>query len=49
MAQKVVFPQTQQAGLAQLNVSGDEYLLKNNLLTAKFIKSNGTLLFNGCD
>lgn len=28
MAQEVVFPQTQQAGLAQLNVSGDEYLLK---------------------
>ena len=49
IAQKVVFPQTQQAGTASIAVDGNEYTLKNNLLTAKFVKQDGSLLFNGCE
>lgn len=49
VAQKVVFPQTQQAGAASIAVDGNEYTLKNNLLTAKFIKQDGSLFFNGCE
>ena len=49
VAQKVVFPQTQQAGTASIAVDGNEYTLKNNLLTAKFVKQDGSLFFNGCE
>lgn len=49
IAQKVVFPQTQQAGTASIAVDGNEYTLKNNLLTAKFVKQDGSLFFNGCE
>lgn len=49
IAQKVVFPQTQQAGTASIAIDGNEYTLKNNLLTAKFVKQDGSLFFNGCE
>ena len=49
IAQKVVFPQTQQAGTASIAVDGNEYTLKNNLLTAKFVKQDGSLFSNGCE
>lgn len=49
IAQKVVFPQTQQADTASIAVDGNEYTLKNNLLTAKFVKQDGSLFFNGCE
>lgn len=49
MAQKVVFPQTKQAGVATLQMSDTEYTLKNDLLTAKFLKTDGSLVFGGCE
>lgn len=49
VAQKVIFPQTQQAGNAVLETKDDVYTLKNNLLTASFVKSEGKLIFNGCE
>lgn len=49
IAQKVVFPQTQQADTASIAIDGNEYTLKNNLLTAKFVKQDGSLFFNGCE
>ena len=48
-AQKVIFPQEKQPGTAAVAVSGNEYAVSNDLFTAKFIKNNGKLLFNGCD
>lgn len=49
VAQKVVFPQEQQAGVASASEADNEYTLKNALLTAKFIKIEGKLIFNGCE
>lgn len=49
IAQKVVFPQATQAGVAMVETSENEYTLKNNLLTAKFIKTGDKLFFNGCE
>ena len=48
-AQKVIFPQEKQPGTAAVTVNGNEYAVSNDLFTAKFIKNNGKLLFNGCD
>lgn len=47
-AQKVVFPQKEQAGEAAVMVSSDTYVLKNNLLTATFKKQGQSLVFGGC-
>ena len=47
-AQKVIFPQEKQPGIAAVSVVGDEYLISNDLFTAKFIKNDGKLFFNGC-
>ena len=49
VAQKVVFPQEQQAGVASASEADNEYTLKNALLTAKFVKTEGKLIFNGCE
>ncbi len=49
VAQKVVFPQEKQAGVAKLSSSETEYTLQNNLLTAKFVKDGSTLVFGGCE
>lgn len=49
VAQKVVFPQEQQAGTASASVVDNEYTLKNALLTAKFVKTDGKLIFDGCE
>ena len=48
MAQKVIFPQEKQPGVAVVSEMGDEYSVSNDLFTAKFIKRDGKLLFNGC-
>lgn len=47
-AQKVIFPQEQQAGTASSSVSDGTYTLANNLLTATFIHADGKLTFGGC-
>ena len=47
-AQKVIFPQEKQPGAAAVSVNGNEYAVSNDLFTAKFIKNDGKLLFNGC-
>ena len=47
-AQKVIFPQEKQPGVAAVSVSGNEYSVSNDLFTAKFIKDDGKLFFNGC-
>ena len=48
-AQKVIFPQAQQAGTATSSQSGDTYTLANDLLSATFIQADGKLTFGGCD
>ena len=48
-AQEVIFPQVQQAGNATVLNKGNVYQLSNDLLTAKFIKKNGKLMFEGCE
>ena len=47
-AQAVIFPQEKQPGTAVVSVNGNEYSVSNDLFTAKFIKNDGKLLFNGC-
>ncbi|MBR4533999.1 MAG: hypothetical protein IKO85_05600 [Bacteroidaceae bacterium] len=47
-AQKVIFPQAQQAGTATSSVSEDTYTLANDLLSATFIHADGKLTFGGC-
>ena len=47
-AQKVIFPQEQQAGTATASVSDGTYTLSNDLLTATFIHADGKLTFGGC-
>lgn len=48
LAQQVIFPQERQAGTARLAHSANHYTLSNDLLTATFIESEGTLRFGGC-
>lgn len=48
MAQQVIFPQEVQANKAQLESNTNKWILKNSLLTAKFAKVDGKLIFNGC-
>lgn len=47
-AQKVIFPQAQQAGIASESVENGIYTLSNDLLTAKFIKTDDKVFFGGC-
>ena len=47
-AQKVVFPQIQQAGVAHMQSQGGTYTLKNDLLSASFTQRDGKLVFDGC-
>ena len=47
-AQKVIFPQEQQAGTAISSASDGTYTLANNLLSATFVQTNGKLAFGGC-
>ena len=42
------FPQEQQAGTARLSHTANHYVLSNDLLTATFVESGGTLRFGGC-
>ena len=49
MAQKVIFPQQQQPGVAAVSVAENEYTLSNELFAAKFIKNDGKLIFGGCE
>ena len=48
-AQKVIFPQQQQAGTAISSVVGDTYTLSNDLLSASFVLTEGKLTFGGCE
>ena len=52
-AQKVIFPQRQQAGEAVLSVlspsEGTNYVLSNDLLSASFVHADGQLTFGGCE
>ena len=48
MAQQVIFPQEVQANKAQLESNTNKWTWKNSLLTAKFAKVDGKLIFNGC-
>ena len=47
-AQKVIFPQEQQAGTATASVSDGVYTLANDLIEATFIHADGKLTFGGC-
>lgn len=47
-AQKVVFPQQKQAGVATLKCNAKNFTLANSLLQASYSVVNGTLRFNGC-
>ena len=49
IAQKVIFPQQQQASIASLIVDNGTYTLKNSLLSAQFIEKGGKLIFGGCE
>ncbi len=54
-AQKVIFPQAQQAGTASLLVESieqnatDTYTMGNDLFAATFVKSDGAMHFAGCE
>ena len=54
-AQKVIFPQEQQAGEATLSVhpsfggDGEGYTLANDLLSASFTHADSKLTFDGCE
>ena len=48
-AQAVIFPQAQQAGVAQVSSADNVYTLSNDLLSASFRVENGTLIFDGCE
>lgn len=48
-AQSVIFPQVSQPGVAVLDNSVEnEWILKNDLLTAKYIMQDGKIKFGGC-
>ncbi len=48
-AQKVVFPQQKQAGVATLKQDAKSFTLANSLLQASYSVVDGTLRFNGCE
>ena len=48
-AQSVIFPQQAQAGTAVGEENGDTFTLRNDLLTAAFVRQGGTLVFGGCE
>lgn len=48
-AQKVIFPQEQQAGIAVVEEVDDGYTIGNDLFTAKFMKAEGKLTFGGSE
>ena len=48
-AQKVIFPQQQQAGLATSSLTEGTYSLGNDLLTATFVRTDSKLTFGGCE
>ena len=48
-AQKVIFPQEQQAGTAISMVSDNTYTLANDLFSASFVLNEGKLTFGGCE
>lgn len=48
-AQKVIFPQAQQAGTATSSLTDGTYALANDLLSATFIHADGQLTFGGCE
>lgn len=47
-AQRVVFPQAKQAGMAKLEASANKYVLGNDLLHVSYSVNNGVLRFDGC-
>ncbi|MCI6130677.1 MAG: hypothetical protein MR692_09950, partial [Prevotella sp.] len=47
-AQKVVFPQQKQAGVAALKVEAQKFVLSNSLLEASYSVVDGKLHFDGC-
>ena len=47
-AQKVVFPQQKQAGMATLKTDSKKFTIANSLLEASYSVVNGTLRFDGC-
>ncbi len=47
-AQKVVFPQQKQAGMAVLKANAKKYVLENSLLQASWSVKSGQLQFDGC-
>ena len=47
-AQRVVFPQQKQAGVATLKSNARNFTLANDLLQASYSMVDGTLRFNGC-
>ena len=48
-AQKVIFPQQEQPGIAEVSETGGVYTLSNGLFSASFIKEEGKLMFHGCE
>ena len=48
-AQKVIFPQEQQAGIAVVEVVDGGYAIGNDLFTAKFLKTDGKITFGGSE
>lgn len=48
-AQAVLFPQQEQPGEAAVRSANGEYVLSNNLLSAKFVHADGKLTFGGCE
>ncbi len=48
-AQRVVFPQQKQAGMARLKASSKKFVLENSLLQASYSVRNGQLHFDGCE
>ncbi|MBR1712276.1 MAG: hypothetical protein IJ722_02580 [Alloprevotella sp.] len=49
MAQAVIFPQEQQAGVATMTSGGGHYTLENDLFSADFAEQDGALRFGGCE
>ncbi len=49
MAQKVIFPQEKQAGIASLKEENGIYTLNNELLEVKFKTKDNRLFFDGCN
>ena len=47
-AQRVVFPQAKQAGMAKLEARANKYVLGNDLLHVSYSVNNGVLRFDGC-